>query len=180
MTGVGDYLQFGLRPCIVQRKGLVDGTDHVITTVHDHAWNVRQSWRVAYDLVGRKKGIVHEVMAFDARQAERRARCVEMLDDTVRWLQCRRAAFPQGPGFGGGHTRHFIVTGEALVIGCHHVATLRRRNGAQVIFPVVRKHVARTLLIKPVDVTRPAQKDAAQDQTEHALRMRLRINKCQR
>ena len=71
-----------------------------------------------------------------------------------------------------------IRIGEAAVEVAQQVAALRFGQMAGEALPRLGKDVAHAVQ-EPVDLALPAEEDAAQDQPEAAVRMRLRVRECE-
>ncbi len=127
-----------------------------------------------------EEAVVHEIVAFDARQAERRARIGKMFDHVLAWKQCQRASLPQRPGLGGCSSCGLIIAGQQPVVRPDHVLALIHGDETCELLPVLRQNPAGAVLIEPLDVPWPTQKDTAQDQARHTFRMGLCVHQAQR
>ncbi|MNK85779.1 hypothetical protein D3C87_1056690 [compost metagenome] len=77
------------------------------------------------------------------------------------------------------HLGDLVVAGQALVECAEQVIALVQRNWRDVVLPVIREQTAGTGLIEPFDFLRTAEKDPAQDQTVHTLRVGLCVSQRQ-
>ena len=94
MSGVGRDMQLGLWPDAVQFPRAHHRTHHVVPTLNDHPRKVANGADI-FDqvIVGLKETIVHEVMAFDARQRQSPFRLSEFIDQLLIGKEFGRAAF---------------------------------------------------------------------------------------
>ncbi len=178
MSRPGRDPELGLKPGPVQRPGLLDGTHHVVAPVHDHAGDALQFVRIVQDLVVAQEGVLHEIVALDARQAQGRGIFCKMLQHFGLRDQVGRAAFPGGPGACGLALHVRIIRCQAPVERCDQVVPLVRRDDPDVRLPQFRVDPTGTLLVKPLDVPPATQEDAAQDEPCNTLRMRLGVDQC--
>src|SRR5207244_7600063 len=89
MTSIGNDHVFGFGPRAVQIVGRNDGTDHIVSTLHDGAWKVADPVDVGEQRILRNEQIVHEVMRFDSGGGEGGRILVEMRDE-IRLGEQRR------------------------------------------------------------------------------------------
>ena len=77
-------------------------------------------------------------------------------------------------------TRSASGNSEALVIGVDHVASLGRRDDADIILKRIGEDPAASLLIEPFELASPQREDASEHERGHAVGMRLGIGERER
>src|SRR5215212_5747400 len=181
VAGVGDDPEVGLGPGFVQLPRTEDGADHVVAPLDDDGRDVTYLADVLDEVVVRREeGVVHEVVALDAREGERELRVGELLDGRVVEEELRRAPLPHAPRARGLDPRGLVPARQTPVVGRDEVAALLCGDDLLELLPHVRKYPARALLIEPAYLLRPAQEDAAQSERAHALRVRLGVGERER
>ena len=85
----------------MQIDGVLHRADHIVTAMHDDAGNVTDFVGIAQQLViDLEKALVHEVMVFDACEAEGEMRIFECINGRRLGNQGAGGAFPDRPGLG--------------------------------------------------------------------------------
>ena len=100
MAGIPANMQLGFRPGLVQGQGIIQRAHHVVTAVHNYPGDIRQPTRVPHNLIRFQKGVVHEVVALNARQGYGDMGVAEMLHHLGVRMQGGATAFPDRPGLG--------------------------------------------------------------------------------
>src|SRR5215207_5164625 len=181
VAGVGDDAEVRLGPRLVQLPGAEDGADHVVAPLDDDGRDVADAADVLDEVVvGREEGVVHEVVALDAREGERELGVGELLDGGVVEEELRSAPLPHAPRARRFEPRRLVLARQAAVVGRDEVAALVFGDDLLELLPHVREDPARALLVEPAYLLRPAQEDAAQGQRAHALRVRLGVRERER
>src|SRR5256885_14346849 len=112
MSGIRDDAQLGFRPCAVQVPGAGHRAYNIIAALNDYAGNLVDLLDILDQIIlGREETIVHEVVAFDAREGERKLRVSKSLDRVVIKEQLGGAAFPDTPR-AGGFDPHLLVIAD--------------------------------------------------------------------
>ena len=124
MSGIRDDTQLRLRPCRVQRPGIIERTDHIVTPMDDDTGYPLQSPGVRQDLVRTQKGIMLEIMCLDTRQTQGGERVAEMIDHRIIQAQSSGTSLPQRPSLRRCHPLHLIVASQASIIRREQVAAL--------------------------------------------------------
>ena len=176
--GTDDKLGPGPRP--VQGPGLLDGADHVVAPVHDDPGDIAEPVGILEQLVLAQEGVVHEVVAFDAGQAQGRGLVREMRDHRSPGFEVGSTALPQRPGPCGLTPHRRVIRGEPPVVRTDHVRAFVLRDQLDVRLPQFGLDAPGAILVEPPDVPSSAQEDAAQDESRDPLGMGLRICKRER
>src|ERR1041385_338320 len=177
MPRVGREMQVSLRPRAMQVPRARHGTDHIVAALHDHTGDMPNLSDVFDEIVFRREEtVVHKVMTFDPRKRLGKSRIGKSLDRFRIEKQLRGASFPDRPGARGFDANLVVLTREPAIISADHVVALILGNHLHVLFPNVREDPTAALLIKPLNLLRPAEKDAAQYQFGRAIRMRLGVS----
>ena len=163
----------------MQRKSLLQRTHHVVAPMHNDARNVFQPSRIAAKLIGFKKGMIDEIVVLDARQTQGDMRVAEVIRGGVIGQQRHRAPLPHRPGLGRRHAPQFVRAGEQPMKSVQQIAAFILGNRRKIIPPVIRENRIRAILIKPVNIARAAEKNPAQNQAAHTLRMGFSIGQPQ-
>src|SRR6202050_2345872 len=172
MSGVADDAQVGLRPYAVQIPCAGGGADDIVTSLHDGSRNVPDARHVVEQLrFTAQKAAIHEVVAFYASHCERELILAPLLDVVGIAAQEAGGCLPYRPGARGRQRGALLVAGEALVIGTHEIVALVRRDRVAIGFPVIGEQIAGAMLIEPTNLGVAQQKDSAQHQLGHPIRV---------
>src|SRR5437773_2864056 len=150
MPRVGDDPELGLRPCAVKLPRGHHRTDDVVATLHDYGRDVTDLSDAIDELgVAFEEALVDEVMALDARERERKlifggARHVVRIHSKVT-----RRRLPDAPRLCSSRALSFVFARQPRVIRTNEVTAFVRQNGLYILFPRVRKKLARPPLIEP-------------------------------
>src|SRR5690606_34785680 len=148
--------------------------DDVVPPLHDDARNAANRVDAAQQLIlVREEPAIYEVMRFDPRERERKARVAELLGTRRIRQQRARCALPYRPRACRLEAHALVVAEQAAVISREQVVPLVRRNRREVLLPEVRKQQARAVLIEPAELESPQPEDAAQHELADGARVRL-------
>src|SRR5690606_11798801 len=179
MAGVADDAQVGLGPALVQLVRRDHRADDVVTALDDDGRHVCEHAHVVEQLVlVREKAAVHEVVGLDARGRERELVLAELPRALLVGPERARRALPDRPGAGRGKPRRAVVREQAAVIGGEQIAALVFRDRRQIVLPALGEDHARAVLVEPLELLAPQQKNAAQHELADGLRMLLGV--CER
>ena len=112
-------------------------------------------------------------MTLDAREGFSKSWIGKPLDRLGIEIELRSCSFPNRPGARGCDANLVVVAGESTIVSAHHVVAFIFRDDLDEFFPDIGKDPTTTFLIEPLDLFRPAEKDAAQHQLRCAIRMSL-------
>ena len=126
-----------------------------------------------------EKTTVDEVVAFDAREAQREMRVLVAVHEGLVGLQEARAGLPDRPAARRRQPRGFVVGGQPAVVGAHQVVALDHRDRLEVTLPGLRVQARRALLVEPLQLPAPQHEDAAQNQLADLARVGLGIGQRQ-
>ena len=104
------------------------------------------------NLIWRYKGFVYKVVGFNPRHGNGHMGVGKTLDYLIVTRESGAASLPDGPGFSRGHALKVIVSGEATIKGCDHIAALALWYHLAVLLPVLGEDTAGTVLIEPVNI----------------------------
>src|SRR2546422_5135276 len=119
-------------------------------------------------------------MAFDTREGQGKLRVGEFFDGFVIKEKFRSTALPYAPGACRFHSYLLVIAGQPPMVSADHIATFRFRNNFEILFPHVWKDRVRAFLIEPLNLFSPAEKNSAQDQFAHTVRVRLGVRQRER
>src|ERR1700674_5552224 len=112
MPGVWDNSQFGFRPGTMKVPSTPHRTHHIVAALDDYAGNLPDLLDILDQIiVGWKETIVHEVVAFDAREGEGKLRVSKSLNRLIIKKKLGGAAFPDTPCAGGFDPFFLVITG---------------------------------------------------------------------
>src|SRR6185437_4303809 len=152
--------------------------DDVVASLDDRAGQVADAWQPVEDLIRRDERIVDEVMRLDAGDRERARVPVQTTAAFRLRQQCRARTLVAVPRLRGRLVNARIGIGQSTIIMRERVGALLRRKEVVEIVPGFRKDASHAA-DEPFDLAARREKDAAQNETEHARRMRLRVNERQ-
>lgn len=73
-----------------------------------------------------------------------------------------------------------VVSGQSLVVRLHHISSLALRDDGLVVIEEISEQEARPLLVEPQQLLSSQGEDASEDQSQAAIRVRLRVGERQR
>src|SRR5712671_3238342 len=112
MSGIRDDAELRFRPGTVQVPGTRHRAHNIVAALHDDAGNLPDLLDILRQIiVSWEETIVHEVVAFNAREGERKLRVGKSLNRLVIEEQLGGAAFPNTPG-AGGFDPHLLVIAD--------------------------------------------------------------------
>src|SRR5687768_2083016 len=112
MSGVWDDAQLGLRPGSMQVPCAGHRTHNIVAALNDDPGNLPDLLYVLNQIIVRwEETVVHEVVAFDTREGERKLRVSKPLDRMRIKQQLGGAAFPDSPGSCGFDPRFLVLAG---------------------------------------------------------------------
>src|SRR5688572_27553942 len=98
MTAIRDNAQVGFRPGTMQVPGAGHWANNVVAALDDHTANLPNLIDILDQIILIwEETIVHEVMAFDARESESKLRVSKPLDRAVVKEKLGGTAFPDTP-----------------------------------------------------------------------------------
>src|SRR5438132_6083371 len=112
MSGIRDDAQLGFRPGPVQVPGARHRANNIVAALNDYAGNLPDLLDILDQIIlCWEETIVHEVVAFDACEGERKLRVSKSLNRVVIKEQLGRAAFPDTPRARGFDPNLLVITG---------------------------------------------------------------------
>src|ERR1700694_5093763 len=98
MSGIRDDAQLGFQPGPVQAPGARHRAHNIVAALNDYTGNLPDLLDTLDQIIlSREEAIVHEVVAFDAGEGERKLRVSKSLNRVVVKEKLGSAAFPDTP-----------------------------------------------------------------------------------